>query len=148
MELGFIELYNHRIHGNNRTKKLDNLLLVNNTITLDEFYSNEYIALARLLMQKYRDLSHYLYNVDNNITGYIKIVRKLNIHSVRLIEPYFTDSNEEMTIDKTYLIKIFQKKWRNILKERKRIIRLRCNPRELFYKQVNGKWSKQCNRYV
>ena len=62
---------------------------------------------------------------------------------VRLeIIQYETLSTGEMVgYLKTFWLKIIQRKWKKIMRERKCIIALRGTPKELLYREKHGKWS-------
>ena len=52
-----------------------------------------------------------------------------------------------IAILKTFWLKIIQRKWKNIIRDRKIIIKQRCHPNSLRYKEINGVWPKNCIHY-
>ena len=49
-----------------------------------------------------------------------------------------------MWIIKTTYLRQIQRKWKAIYKERKRVIRLRCNLHNIHYREIYGKWPNNC----
>lgn len=149
MELGIIEIYNSNIHGD---KILDGSLLVFETFTTREFLDNDYDETCEFLEDSYNSLVESGLLTHNIITNYINIISGTNninnFHTIKLIKRYFTNSGVQLAIDKSYLIRCIQRKWRKILQERKRIIYTRSNPREIYYKRITGKWSSRCRKFV
>jgi hypothetical protein len=43
---------------------------------------------------------------------------------------------------KTFWLKIIQRKWKKLMREKKLLIALRGTPKELLYREKHGKWSK------
>jgi len=141
IELAFIELYNSRIHGDtnlNGTFLVTHLMETTNINELLEEYS---INIRRSLFYFWR--CHY-----SRAHDIIRNIFNINAHgyftSVRFIEVYENEyGGEILAIDKTCYVKFLQRKWKNIVKKRKEIIKKRCNPRELFKHQITGKWSNK-----
>jgi hypothetical protein len=64
-----------------------------------------------------------------------------------IAECLYLSGGECVSILKTFWIKIIQRTWKNILSERKKIIKLRCNLNSIFYREINGKWPTFCLNY-
>jgi len=136
--LGFIEIYNSYIHGD---IALDGTFLVfeilydrdiknlkyENTCTTEHIYINS----VNLRLH-----SH------NTIRNYRAIIENKYFNNMRFIECYQAEDGELLAIDKTCFIKILQRKWKNIYKRRQSIYKRRRNPREIYNKLINGKWSE------
>ena len=82
---------------------------------------------------------HSNYNINNRIQ-----MPRLKIEIAECIE---LETNERIAIIKTFWIKLIQRTWKNVLKQRNIIIKKRCNLNSLIYKEINGKWPKECNYY-
>lgn len=63
----------------------------------------------------------------------------LNLEIVQVI---YLPSNHCVSIIKTFWLKIIQKKWKKICKERKECILRRTNLNAIKHKEIYGKWSK------
>jgi predicted transcriptional regulator len=144
MELGTIEIYNSHIHGNH---KLDGSFLVFETFDLDDFYNDDYKETCDFLNENYKSMYRQGmlgYNKHSVIRNYNNLINSEDTHNIRLIQSYYTEDDEQIALDKTYLLKQIQRKWKNIYNERQKVIRMRSNPQEINYKRATGKWSKRC----
>jgi hypothetical protein len=153
-ELAFCELHHPALHGISTTdKSIQGNYLVSYLFDLDEFYNDETSVIIELAK------TNYQYNYLNNanymeknphdiIKNYWNIINK-TIHnfSLDIVETKQLESGELVAIKKTFWLKIFQRKWKNICKERKRAIQLRKSPKSLRYRQIHGKWPKECIYY-
>jgi len=77
-------------------------------------------------------------NIENIVTNdwYIK---------PEIAQCIVLESGHNVSIIKTFWLKLVQRKWKNIFRERKNILRLRCHPVYLKYREVNGHWPANCN---
>ena len=71
------------------------------------------------------------------IRAYWNILKKKGFHTLQIVEGIELDSGEHIAILKTFWLRIFQRKWRNICKDKK-IARLKS--KELYYRSIHGKW--------
>tara|TARA_Y100000389_G_C17150655_1_gene359439 strand:+ start:39 stop:614 length:576 start_codon:yes stop_codon:yes gene_type:complete len=67
----------------------------------------------------------------------INIIQKINIYP---INENYNDYYYTTSIIKTFWIKLIQRKWKNIYKERRRIITARISIKNLHYREIHGKW--------
>ena len=65
-------------------------------------------------------------------------------HTMKIIKTYFI-GNVMLAIDYTYLLRILQRTFRRKNNYKKQKIEIRKNPRELYYRQKYGKWSKRAS---
>jgi hypothetical protein len=136
------ELYNDKIHGVasndssviyhyltiNRYKKL-NMEIIND---ICEFINAEYL---------------YLPNQHHNIfRNYRNLIRD-NYIKPQIAECIYLQNGESVCIIKTFWIKIIQKTWKRIIKERSNIIKKRSSLHALYFREINGKWPSYCNYY-
>ncbi len=124
----------------------------------DEYYENEYepeepsltkynIILCRqvynqhLVFVRFKRLN---YNEIRSIynEAFTEMYRKLEI-----AECIYLPTQECVGIIKTIWIKLIQRTWKNIFKERKRVIKERCKLSSLKYREINGKWPNTCSYY-
>lgn len=142
-KLAFVEIYNPDIHGTIKgsiKKNIYNSFIVKDTIEINEFYEN--------LSNINEDITYlnegYNYAIQNKhifIRNYNNIITN-NYFKIEIIEENNNLKNISLAIKKTYLIKIIQKKWRTVLKERHTV---RKNIKNLFYREIHGKFPKECN---
>lgn len=52
-----------------------------------------------------------------------------------------------ISIIKTFWLRLIQRKWKNICKNRKNIIMIRCLPYSLHYREIYGNWPVNCINY-
>jgi len=45
------------------------------------------------------------------------------------------------------VLEIIQRKWKNIIKERKNILKKRCHPNSIMYREIHGKWPNYCSYF-
>jgi hypothetical protein len=64
---------------------------------------------------------------------------------------HLNNNNDDLyysvAIIKTIWLRIVQKKWKRIFKERQNIIILRSNIKSQRYREIYGKWPENCNNY-
>lgn len=103
-----------------------------NILTIKNSINNNIVMLHTL------EIIHPLIRNYNNI---IKNKTMINYDIVELVKIY--DNNGfyiKCAIKKTFWIRIFQKVWRKYMKKRAEIIKNRCRPDALFYRELHGKW--------
>jgi len=107
--------------------------------TIDEIaddISNYYLHLCMIQSKK---IKHTL------IQNYKNIIQREDYIKPEIAECIYLNTMECICILKTFWIKIIQRKWRNILKERKKRICIRCHPNSLKYREYYGYWPDNCN---
>uniref|UniRef100_A0A6C0KIG1 Uncharacterized protein n=1 Tax=viral metagenome TaxID=1070528 RepID=A0A6C0KIG1_9ZZZZ len=149
LELAICELYHPYIHGyDNNNNNIYGHYLINETYSSEEFYNNEQDELLDIIKEGYEtrfpnvkinnsELSHPFIN------NYWSIVKKDN-HVLDIVQKIEKDTGETLAIKKTFWLKIFQRRWRNILKERQHIINMRKCPKAITYRQIYGDWPEYC----
>lgn len=116
-----------------------------------------------VLCQKYNERYHGISIPEMNFQ-YLTLFRFKKFDYLKITDIYYDFLNTENTkleiaeciylptqhcvsIIKTFWLRLIQRKWKNIIKERKRIISIRMNPNSLKYKEIVGYWPKNCNKY-
>lgn len=107
-----------------------------NIVLCDSLLYNYHLVLIRFKQFKYNQIC----SVYNEV--FTEMYRKIEI-----AECIYLPSQECIGIIKTFWIKLIQRRWKNLLKERKIIIKKRCNPNSLKYIEINGKWPINCCYY-
>lgn len=79
--------------------------------------------------------------------NYTNIVLRPDNIKPEIAECLYLSGGECVAILKTFWIKIIQRKWKKVLVERKKIIKLRCKLKSIKYREINGKWPKYCLEY-
>jgi hypothetical protein len=100
------------------------------------------------LKQKYFNLSicftRYLYK-HPIIRNYQNIISNPNYIKPEIGEYIILPTQETITILKTFWIRIIQKKWKKVFKQKQKIIRQRCSIQSLKIRQTTGYWPTYCN---
>ena len=94
--------------------------------------------------------NHYLTHtrfkqLNMDIINEFKVVS--NTLRLEIAECIYLPSEHCISIIKTFWLKLIQRKWKNVYKERKLCISRRCNPNSLKYREINGKWPNNCLNY-
>ena len=134
------ELYNELIHGKSNTLTLYNHYLV---ISSFKNINDNIFQTSAYYMQEYN-------NRCNNITphkifrNYSNIILNPNYIKPEIGEIFYLSGNECVTVIKTIWIRLIQRTWKKIYKQKMKIIKKRCNIASLFYKQIYGCWPDNC----
>tara|TARA_B100001173_G_C15943767_1_gene528282 strand:- start:138 stop:500 length:363 start_codon:yes stop_codon:yes gene_type:complete len=111
--LGIIELYWNRKHTKN--EKLEGHFIMVTPVSLTNFKSKGFNL---ILNCHFNFINCYYFNIYKNhnlIRNYYKIYSNLNNYKISIIEIIKID-NFNVAIDKTFFLKIFQRKIKNKLK--------------------------------
>ena len=136
--LGLCEIYNAKMHGSNelngtflllcRLKSLNMGFI--NLYTLNHIYNMlEYISKTRLVLE------------HDTVRNYKKIFHKM---TPDIVETKQLISGEIICIKKTIWIKLIQKRWKRIFKQRVEITKKRCSIKSIRYREINGCWPEDC----
>lgn len=92
-------------------------------------------------------LTHYRFKkYDYDEADYI--TQDILINSrIEIAQCIYLPSQYCISILKTFWLRLIQRKWKNIINERKKILRKRCNLSSLKYIEINGKWPNDCLNY-
>lgn len=137
------ELYNDKIHGiptlisNVRT----HYMVIYRFKTLHISLINDILLDINL---QYLYLHNYYHNIFDN---YKYIVTQSNYMKPEIAECIYLETGEFVAIIKTFWIKMIQRKWKKIYKERQRILQKRCNYASIMYRELHGKWANDCLYY-
>ena len=148
------ELYNKYIHGktNDSDPNINGQLMVLQSINYNKDDTNEnkiiqlfrYINRMSLFYKKYylKNYSNLKHDIIRNYKNIITNPKYLNIE-IGLIQ--FLRGDECVCIIKTFWLKLIQRAWKKIYKQRMTIQQKRCMPRSLLYRQITAKWPDNCN---
>jgi hypothetical protein len=114
-------------------------------IVLCELYNERTHGSVTTSLVKY----HYLVagRFKNFYVNYINKIKLSYNFYLEIAECIDLETQERVAIIKTIWIKLIQRTWRNILKKRKEIIIKRSHPTALRYRELYGKWPKDCIYY-
>jgi len=78
------------------------------------------------------------------IRNYQNIISQSNYIKPEIGLYIILPTQEAIAILKTFWLRIIQKKWKKIYKERSKVIKLRSNPIYIQMREINGYWPKEC----
>lgn len=139
-KLAVCEIYNSNYHGINNNTNIDSQYLIYNTISLEEFYNNEYLNYLNLLRRTY-DLFLLInnnYSQHCNIRNYKTIISNINYSKLDIVEIFILPTNESIACLKTFWIRIFQRKWKTLFKLRREKIKYLRNSKNLRKREISG----------
>jgi hypothetical protein len=160
------EIYNEYLHGpleNNDINVYGSYLVAfkSNCRESNSYYINsseefENDSLSEILNnfvllynEKYRKLKRYskyhFYSKHPLIRNYKNIIENVNYIKKEIAECIYLKSGHCVAILKTIWIRIIQRVWKKIFKERQDILKKRMLYSSLYYREVYGKWSYKCN---
>jgi len=146
--LGICEIFNPALHGitSNSDPNICSHYIVHYSVELDEFWDLSYEDCLENLLEYYhnfnyihryesivyhpiiRNYGHLLENIDD-VNGIIKL---------DIIEIIELSGNEQVACIKTIWLKLLQRKWKRIYKERKDKIHKLKNLRILMKREITG----------
>lgn len=129
----------------------------------NEIYQPEEQKLTKynlVLCEKYNQFIHGFVNSEVNY-HYLTYIRFKNLNmniinyyinnntfcKLEIAECLYLESGHCVSILKTHWLKLIQRVWKKIFKERKNIIKKRSNLIALFHREIYGKWPNNCAKY-
>lgn len=147
--IAICEIFNPIIHGKdeNSSAGIENHFIVAETFELGEFYDNSYQDTIMALKSDYKRISRNNSKISKNkhptIRNYNKIIETKNFIKLDIIcIDELSGGNESVGYIKTFWIKLIQRRWKKIYKERQDILKQRMLPRSIREKQITGLWPR------
>jgi hypothetical protein len=136
--IGLCELYNKKIHGSGPNEVLNHYLIIYRYKYLDiEYILDD----CDFINNEYKLLTSYSHDIFPN---YSNIVLIENYIKPEIIECKYIDSGHYIAIIKTFWIKIIQRFWKNIFKNRENAYKNRKNLFAIQHYEITGKWPPYC----
>jgi hypothetical protein len=142
--LAICDIFNPIIYGydDNSTKDIETHYLIHCTIEIEDFYNNEFKEEIDL----FKDILNNRDEVDHPIIrNYKTIISNNKYIKIDIIKVDELTGQEQVGYIKTFWIKIIQRRWKHIFKERQKIMKARLLPKSLYHRQLTGKWPKHLN---
>lgn len=138
------ELYNELIHGKS---EYDDSELTKHYLVISAFKNmNDNInETASFYMQEYSNRINII-TPHNIFRNYSNIILNPNYIKPEIAETFYLNGNECVAIIKTFWIRLIQRTWKKIYKEKMKIIQKRSNIESLNYKQIYGCWPDNCKK--
>ena len=142
------ELYNEGLHGDTTNANVKSSYLVYCRFkNLDKDYIDDYTEDFNARYLSLINDNHKAVNNHSIYRNYKNIISSQNYIKPEIAECIYLENNECVAILKTFWIKIIQRTWKNVMKNRKDVIRKMRNINYLRYREVTGKWPKDCIDY-
>jgi len=114
-----------------------------------EYYAGEHLEIHNVwLRQMQPDLLRIHFHETRHphplVKNYWNLLHHVKHGCIEIAQVVLLETGEYVAILKTFWLRIFQRKWRNILKERKRVIKERTRISSLLYRQYHGKFPPSC----
>ena len=149
--LGLCSLHNSRIHGGNSSEnaKICGRFLFMREISLHNPY------LVSINRQRTQMINNIIrgnggYNAITHptIRNYNRIMFDKLVLEPQIVEKIWGPGEYCSAIVKTHYLRLIQRKWKRIYAHRKKTIALRKCPKAIMYRNVNGKWPNNCNKWI
>lgn len=134
------ELFNNKLHGNTNKYVCNHYLLINRIKKLDLDFIDNWIA---PLNQDYIDRQEEI-TPHKFIRNYKNMITNPNYIKPEIGEIINLPSGHTVCIIKTMWLRIIQRSWKRVFKERRHIIQMRCRFQSLKYREITGRWPDNC----
>ena len=142
------ELYNESLHGETTDSRVKSGYLVYCRFKqLDTEYIDDYTDDFNAYYLSLINDQHPATRQHSVFRNYKNIISRQNYIKPEIAECIYLENQECVAILKTFWIKIIQRSWKNILKNRQTIIKKRCHPNSLRHREITGKWPNECLNY-
>lgn len=108
--------------------------------TIDDYdFLEEYSEIEETLIDTYHYYNDIIIEPHPIIRNYENIVHSEEYFKIDIIEEDILDGQEYVGYLKTFWLKILQRKWKRIFKERQEKIRIMSKPKRLMKREITGK---------
>jgi len=138
------ELYNEYLHGEN--EDVTQYLVAYRFKEFDEIASGYIYSIANVLKSSYLNLLNQNHPIKNHrvYRNYRQIITSENYIKPEIAKCIYLDTGHCVAILKTFWLRLIQRKWRNIMKERKEMIHRRCQFSAIRERELTGRWPRDC----
>jgi hypothetical protein len=136
--ISLCELYNIRLHGNENSNVLYHYLVHCRCKILDTDFIND---ITHNMNNKYHCLDNQSHDIFRN---YRQIITRENYIKPEIIEGIYLNTGHCIAILKTFWLRLIQRKWKSIMKERENIIKKRTYLKSIRHREITGKWPNDC----
>jgi hypothetical protein len=112
------------------------------------YYDYNITSVMAFLKNQYSDPANFnlrYFESHPTIRNYRNIINNSNYIKPEIGEYIVLPTQEAVAILKTFWLRILQRKWKNVFKERLNIIKMRSNPICVYARQITGKWPPYCS---
>ena len=134
------ELFNHKLHGSTNSDVSKHYLLINRIKNLDTDFIDDWTA---PLNQDYIDRQEQI-TPHKFIRNYKNMITQPNYIKPEIGEIINLPTGHAVCIIKTMWLRVIQRAWKRVFKERKQIIQMRCRLQSLKHREITGWWPENC----
>ena len=134
------ELFNNKLHGNTNEDVCNHYLLINRIKKLDLDFIDSWVA---PLNQDYIDRQEQI-TPHKFIKNYKNMITQPNYIKPEIGEIINLPTGHAVCIIKTMWLRVVQRAWKRLFKERKQIIQMRCRFQSLKHREITGVWPDNC----
>ena len=147
-KLAICEVFHPDLHGQdeNSSPNINSHFLVYTMIDLPDFYNNSYLS-EENSYRRYRRAIQLLHGSPAHpmIRDYNKVATKYI--RLEIIQADLLSGQEEVAYLKTFWLRIVQRRWKKIYKDRKEILRQRGQVKAMQERQRTGNWPKHLRNW-
>ena len=134
------ELFNNKLHGNTNKEVINHYLLINSMKKLDLDFIDNWAA---PLNQDYIDRQEQI-TPHKFIRNYKNMITQQNYIKPEIGEIINLPTGHTVCIIKTVWLRVIQRAWKRLFKERKQVIQMRCRFHSLKHREITGRWPDNC----
>ena len=134
------ELFNNKLHGTTNSDVSKHYLLINRIKKLDTDFIDDWTA---PLNQDYIDRQEQI-TPHKFIRNYKNMITQPNYIKPEIGEIINLPTGHSVCIIKTMWLRVIQRAWKRLIKERKQIIQMRCRFQSLKHREITGRWPDNC----
>lgn len=139
------EIYNPNIHGKNSSNLYSQLLVgdrykysgVESIENMLYHGENVNLFVFAQISEMSRCINHPI------IRNFMRITARTS-GKLEIAECIYLEDGVMVAILKTFWLKLIQRRWRNVFRERERIKKLRMRVASFVYREMNGEWPLEC----
>ena len=142
------ELFNDKLHGfddNSDQSVLGHYLIsynISRMVQENELNDlNDTKAILKMCKSQLNQQNNLTHSIIRN---YNDIITRPHYIQLQIAKVIYLSGKECVAILKTFWIKLIQRTWKKIYKNKCTILALRKLPNSLFYKQIHNKWPDSC----
>lgn len=146
-QIAYCELYNPFLCGFTADSSRDihyHYMVIHSISSrkLTHMLNKPYSVLDKYANMRYSYLSPVVSAYANvNIKNYISIATNLSQYYPQIVQKVRLPGKEDVAIIKTMWLRLVQRTWKRVFRERQRILKKRASGKELLVRERSGKWS-------
>ena len=134
------ELFNNKLHGNTNEDVCNHYLLINRIKKLDLDFIDSWVA---PLNQDYIDRQEQI-TPHKFIRNYKNMITQPNYIKPEIGKIINLSTGHSVCVIKTMWLRVVQRAWKRLFKERNQVIQMRCRFQSLKHREITGVWPENC----